>query len=657
MKSFFSNPIVRFAFFAVVVITYLVVNVIIYQHSFDNKKKGLIATPEFSAGEILNVVTDDTVLQQSFMVHKPDFAGVAVRFSTYNTKVDNEIYFSISEEGMASPLIEWTASSFKIANNGYYYFDFEPIADSAGKKYSFMIKYKGVDPNRLVAPFYSSNRDEYKEGELLVNGAKIDGVIAHKQLFGDPLAQPLFNKGVWIYLFATLMMLIFAWRYRGNLVRIFFPCALILGLLFMFTTPMFRGQDETLHFYRAYEVSLGHSTSDFSNGIGGRMLPASLQKITLPDVTNFDYSDTAKGLKQELEPDKVRFINFPNSALYSPIVYYPQAFGIWLARTLGFGPMIMAFFGRFFNLLVWALLMMLALQILYFGKRMVFLLALTPMSLYTVASLSCDGITNALAFLFISYVMYLAFGKEKRISAIQIAFLLLLSAGISLSKIVYMPLCLIMFIIPISKFGSKRRWGASILSLIFVSVFLNISWLMTASKFLVTNVMPGVNAGMQLDYILTHPLKFIGTIFYSLSLQLNFYIQSFFGGSLGWFDISVHTWIVVALTLGLVFLAMCDNKYSIQLEVKRKMLLLGVFLLIGLLIFASIYIQYNRVGANVFEGIQGRYFMPIALLLLYQLNNIKTRTEFSGKSLNFALASGIILLQFPVLLTILVHHI
>jgi len=657
MKELLQKKSIKVTLFVLFVLIYITVNIIIYKHAFDNSRKNLYATPELNAGEIANFVTDDTTITQSFIVHDNNFAGVAVKFSTFSTPVNDEIYFSINEDGNPNPLIDWTASDFKIVNNGYYYFTFNPIQNSNGKKYTFTIRYKGVDPQNLIAPYYSSDSTEYPEGQLTVNGQKMDGVIAFKQLYGDSFSTGLFIRGVIIYTLACLILIFIAWKFRNNIVRVFFPTAMILGLLFMFTTPMFRGQDETLHFYRAYEVSLGYSVSDFSDGQGGRLLPASLEKITLPDVTEITYADTAKALNQKLEPEKVRFIDFPNSALYSPVVYYPQSFGIWLARALGFGPLVMAYFGRFFNLLVWAILMTLALQILFFGKRMLFLLALTPMSLFTVASLSCDGITNALSFLYISYVLYLTFGKEHRASPIQIAFLILLSIGISLAKIVYMPLCLICLIIPASKFGGIKKWIAMICVIIATSVAFNLAWLTQAMKFLVTNVVPGVNANMQIAYIIGHPLQFASNILYTLSQQLNFYVQSFFGGSLGWFDIPVHTWIVLVFTLALLFIAVCDNKYNVKFTINKKIMLFATFIVISLLIFASIYIQYNRVQSAVIDGIQGRYFMPIILLLLALFNNNKIKLEISEKTFNFSLAAGIILLQFPVLLTILLYHI
>ncbi|GHV16192.1 hypothetical protein FACS189425_00010 [Clostridia bacterium] len=657
MSAAFDNKIVKGVIFGVLIYLYIFVTVVIYNNMYSAAHKNLATTPEFATSEIYDKISDDTVIEQSFIARENNFSGVAVKFNTFGTPVDSEVTLGIRQDGYQQDFIEWTTTAFKIKNNEYHYFDFAPLNNSKDVKYIFSLRYKGVDQQKLVAPMYSANEKEYLDGELIVDGKKIPGVLAFEQLYTKPFASKTFTQGIFLYIISILLLLFIIWKYQDNLVRIFFPAAMILGVLFMFTTPMFRGQDETLHFYRAYEISLGHSISDFSNNVGGRLMPASLQEIALPSVTEIKYEDTAKALSQKLEPEKVRFINFPNSALYSPVVYYPQAFGIWLARTLGLGPMYMAYFGRFFNLLVWATLMMLALQILYFGKRMVFLLSLMPMSLFTVSTLSSDPITNALSFLYISYVLYLTFGKEKRISPIQIAFLLLLCVGISLSKIVYMPLCLICFIIPFHKLGGKRRYFKVMCSIIAISLIVNLSWLATAMKFLVNNVMPGVNASMQINSMITHPFTFLGVIFATLSQYLNFYVQSFFGGSLGWFDIPVHTWIILLYTLALAFIAVADNKYGVHFGKRRKAIMIAVACAISLLIFASIYVQYNRVGAVIIEGIQGRYFMPICLLFFYLFNNKIIKLEIKERAFNFYLACSVVLLQLPVLITILMHHI
>jgi uncharacterized membrane protein len=613
-------------------------------------------SPNYTTNQIFMDIKDDTVIEQSFVCSENNFSGVGVKFNTFSAHVDNEILVSLKYATSSAPLIEWSVTEYKIENNAFHYFTFEPLSDSRGKEFIITIRYKGVTVGETVAPMYSSDPLEYPDGQLAVDGADIPGVLAFTQVFAKANATSTFNKAIFWYIIITLVALFFCWKLKKDIVKIFFPVVMIIGLTYMVTTPIFRGQDETLHFYRAYEISLGHVTSDFSDGVGGRLMPASLEKITLPNVSDIKYSDTAAALAQPLNEDNVRFLNFPNSALYCPVPYYPQAFGIWLARVCGLGPAYMAYFGRFFNLLTWALLMVLALQILYFGKRIVFLLSLMPMTMYTVSTLSPDAITNALSFLFISYVLYLTFGKEQRISRVQISFLMLLSVGISLCKIVYAPMCLICFMIPFHKLGGKRRYFKTMFGVVALSLVLNLGWLAIATKFLVDNVMPGVNAAMQISNIILHPFNFLEIIWHTIFKFSNFYVQSFFGASLGWFDTPVYTWITLVYMMVLGFLVVCDNKFGVKFGKRRKLLMLGVVVIISLLIFTSLYVQWGRVSAPFVDGIQGRYFMPIILLMLYLFNNIKVRIDIKEAPFNFYLSTGLVLLQLPVLVTVMMHH-
>jgi uncharacterized membrane protein len=211
--------------------------------------------------------------------------------------------------------------------------------------------------------------------------------------------------------------------------------------------------------------------------------------------------------------------------------------------------------------------------------------------------------------------------------------------------------------IPVHKLGGRRRYFKVMAAIVLASTAFNLAWLLIAAKFLVSHVMPGVNAGMQLSQMLTHPLHYMATIISTLSQYMNFYIQSFFGTSLGWFDIPIHAWITLVYTIAVIFLAICDNKYGVHFGKKRKGIMILVSLIIAVLIFSSIYIQYNRVGNSIVEGIQGRYFMPIALLLFYLLNNKFVKIELKEKQFNFLIGSLTILLEFPVLIMILIHHI
>ncbi len=80
------------------------------------------------------------------------------------------------------------------------------------------------------------------------------------------------------------------------------------------------------------------------------------------------------------------------------------------------------------------------------------------MQLKDFSSLSPDAMTISLAFLYIAYILKLAFSKEEAfIGKKEIITLTVMSIIMSLCKIVYVPLVLLMFIIPKEKIQRLQK--------------------------------------------------------------------------------------------------------------------------------------------------------------------------------------------------------
>ena len=89
-----------------------------------------------------------------------------------------------------------------------------------------------------------------------------------------------------------------------------------LALAYSGITAPFRGADEYNHFFRAYHVSIGRVIADFPR---------------LPSIASSSAQFRAAN-RIPLDPDRTAIVNFPNSALYSPLVYAPAAAGIAFGR-------------------------------------------------------------------------------------------------------------------------------------------------------------------------------------------------------------------------------------------------------------------------------------------------------------------------------------
>ena len=92
------------------------------------------------------------------------------------------------------------------------------------------------------------------------------------------------------------------------------------------------------------------------------------------------------------------------STTYFPLNYFPQVFGYILAKFLGFSPLYRFYSGRLFNLVCWVMLVYYSIKIIPFGKWLIVVTALTPMSLFITASYSPDPLPFGLICMFFCFV-------------------------------------------------------------------------------------------------------------------------------------------------------------------------------------------------------------------------------------------------------------
>lgn len=136
-----------------------------------------------------------------------------------------------------------------------------------------------------------------------------------------------------------------------------FSVILFTGLIFCIYTPNMDTPDENFHYSRALYISDGHL-----------YLPSSVEEMKVSsDISNVE-EEFKKPLiqtdleKKQLSDKQVVYSNLGNTNGYSFISYIPQTLGIIIARLLHLSVLGSIFLGRFFNLLVFALLVRLAIK-------------------------------------------------------------------------------------------------------------------------------------------------------------------------------------------------------------------------------------------------------------------------------------------------------
>ncbi|NWF75894.1 MAG: DUF2142 domain-containing protein [Nitrospirae bacterium] len=365
----------------------------------------------------------------------------------------------------------------------------------------------------------------------------------------------------------------------------------------------------------------------------GAFLPASLTDTYLKVTSDIPFHPEQKqGLQilftmfnYPLEPENKSFAKFHNTALYTPLPYIPQAFGIEVGKILNLSPLFLMYLGRLANLTVWIFIMYIAIRILPSSKWLFPLLAFTPMSLSQAASVSADSFTNAMSFLLIAVFLKYALNDGKRIGKIKIFILLLLTMSVTLSKYVYLPLLFLFFLIPVSKFKSKKLYYVTFISLLLVnSIFLGLWSFFTKDIYVSYPFIASVKPEQQLLFIVNNLIEFFRIIIQTTLLSGQEYLKHFIG-VLGWLDTPLPDWLIWSYYFVLITVALLDSQNDIQINFKNRLVLFAVFTLIGLLIYTAMYLSWTEVGSSIIRGIQGRYFIPIAPLFFLLFYNRRIR--------------------------------
>lgn len=395
------------------------------------------------------------------------------------------------------------------------------------------------------------------------------------------------------------------------------------SLFFGCCNTLFNVPDEIAHFYRAFEVSQGHVSSilDESAFIVGRELPIGGDLNVLRESWPSFWEN--RGFRESTEPV---FRSFFNTALYAPVSYLPQAAGIAAARLVTDRLALIAYAGRFSNWMFITALLWGAVRILPRGKRFAVLFLLMPMNLQEAFSLAPDGMTTALAVFMTALVMALreiwaTGGGEKTGDRANVAgrkgilaVLYSLAIIISLHKIVYLPLCLMYLLIPDEVFGGrKKKLFHGVCMAVLVSAA-SLLWLSHCGNFMVKQ---GTDGALQLQYIISHPVRYLLTMVRSIVWQSGDWIQGMAGRHLAWLNVAVPGGLVLA-ALGRIFLELVSDGNRGQRAAMERGILIFMLGSIVILICTSLYMQWTPLYSLNVEGIQGRYFLPL-LLPLYLL--------------------------------------
>ncbi len=434
-----------------------------------------------------------------------------------------------------------------------------------------------------------------------------------------------------------LILLIFVDVEKLDKDKIFLIVFIPVSLMYLFIVPIGGIPDENAHWYRSYEISLGNLISDRNgNNLGGRVLPSNLKYVLTNDYKgpninekeNYFSYDSYGDWKNRYKDSQSKslgeeFIVFSNTAIYPAVCYFPQALGIAISRCFTNSLMVQAYFARLFNLALFIVVMWYAIKKIPFKKAALFVIVCLPIVIQEAASMSLDGTLIAFSTLLISYTLHLTYNKgNEKLNSKDYIILIISALFTAITKVVYLPICLIIYLIPKEKFKSVKQ-KYIILTAIFILIAI-IDLLVIVSSLGYSNDIASKEANTldQLQNIMSNPVQFCLVILATIKKYGTEHILSIFGQkSLSWLDVSISPIYIFLLILIAAYYAFCDNSDSSKINSMTKVFTFLLSIITIAAILVTEYLSITAYGYFYIIGIQGRYYIPILILIFIALSN------------------------------------
>lgn len=433
----------------------------------------------------------------------------------------------------------------------------------------------------------------------------------------------------------------------------FIMLATILGIFYFIVTPFGNGTDEVSHFLRVFKISQKYTNIKLEED---SFFPPAFSKLVDYKNNRFikyeNYINEYDAFSMNSTERKDLISEYWNIKLYSPLQYVPQVIGVTIGRVFSDNIITIGMCGRITGYIFWAIMCTIAIKIVPNKKVFFFIICLLPINVFSAICISGDTVTNAVCTLFIAIIYRKAYLKEK-ITKKEKILLIALGCMMALCKIVYLPFVTLCLLLKAENFESKKYWKKFIIIIIVSSVLVGFGWLIIGSANLANSNSASKD---QLKYILMNPFEYCGIITRTITQNGAKYIYQLCTGN----ELMCHAKttvypIISYITSIVLFMSLFINQDNKIIEVNtvRKIWVSLIILGTSLLIMTAIYIQWTslpgigKIGNEIIEGIQGRYFIPVVLLLIFIVN--ETKLDINQK----ILITTIILIQLPVLCQIM----
>ena len=396
----------------------------------------------------------------------------------------------------------------------------------------------------------------------------------------------------------------------------------ILGIMFMLILPTGTVPDEVYHAKATYTVSnmlMGIHSNEESEIL-----------VRENDAIFFNNDADRKAYLTSAGKTNLVGIRFYGKNVYSPAYFIP-AIGLTFGRIIGLNTAFTFLLARLFNLLFYIGMGYFAIKLLPFGKKAVVGLFLMPMAIHQAMSLSYDVFVNITALFIIAATLHLAFQEEERKRFIVLGIFITIFALILFnikSHAYFLVSFFPLLVLALTKISLSVQQMSILKKIVFVGIvvfivgffalyvthfFQNLPY--NPTYITLSGSIPKTES-YSVSYFITHPTSLFRLFLSTFRVMWKWYIVSFIGGYLGWLDFMVPSWTTSIYLFLLIVLSLKRIEEEKILQRKYKISFMGISILTVLFIIFGMAISWTVLTSPIVEGVQGRYFIPIAPLVL-----------------------------------------
>jgi hypothetical protein len=438
-------------------------------------------------------------------------------------------------------------------------------------------------------------------------------------------------------------------------VLLFVAISVVALTLSIMLTPPGQVPDAGMQFDRAVEVSQGSLIGLVRDGNSGDFLPKGVVTFEMA-FAPIPTHPAAKVTRSELrEADRSvwgraqQFVIFGGTTEYPPFAYLPGALAVWLARIFSSRVIVAYYMLECFNAIVFVALMGWALTLFRgIATSLLAAVALLPMTIALAGSPSTDGIIIGLAAVFAG-VVYRELADDPphltgraeivvdrrrglagwvpALSLPEWGAVCALSVAV-LAKPAYFPLVLAIGAVQ-ARQHDLLRYVQRVVPVAALMGAVLAAWYLLGARFQGAYAVagPGVSPVAQLRFILTHPVRIAHVAEATLNSQSVFYWHSFVG-ILGWLDTPLESWLYLSILVAFGVLLVI-RLVSGNIDWSALLCCAGAGILASALVFITLYVDWTPVGSLAVRGVQGRYFLPVAPVIIAALGVDRARVAWA----------------------------